>query len=71
LEKPFTFDVIHPTPLTKTSGSGYIAVNQNYRESKLLLRYLLSGSYFHYAPDAFYKNKSTVVLRIREDDFRE
>jgi hypothetical protein len=75
LEKPFTFDV-NPSysTLTKTlSGSGYIAVNQNYRESKLFnVRYLLSGSYFHYAPDAFYtKINPTVVLRIREDDFRD
>ena len=75
LDKPFTFDV-NPSYSTLTknlSGSGYIAINQNYRESKLFnVRYLLSGSYFHYAPDAFYTSITpTVVLKFREDDFRD
>jgi hypothetical protein len=75
LDKPFTFDV-NPSYSTLTknlSGSGYMAINQNYRESKLFnVRYLLSGSYFHYAPDAFYTSiNPTVVLKIREDDFRD
>ena len=75
LDKPFTFDV-NPSYSTLTknlSGSGYMAINQNYRESNLFnVRYLLSGSYFHYAPDAFYTSITpSVVLKIREDDFRD
>ena len=75
LDKPFTFDV-NPSYSMKTnnlSGSGAIAINQNYRESRLFnARYSLSGNYFHYAPDAFYTRiNPTVVLRIRENDFRD
>jgi hypothetical protein len=75
LDKPFTFDV-NPSYSTLTkniAGSGYIAINQNYRESRLFnVRYLLSGTYLHYAPDAFYTTiNPTVVLKIRESDFRD
>ncbi|MEZ7515490.1 aminopeptidase [Flavobacterium frigidarium] len=75
LEKPFTFDV-NPSYSTKAktiSGSGSIVVNQNYRNSNLFnVRYSLSGSYFHYAPDATYlKINPTVLLRFREDDYRD
>lgn len=75
LDKPFIFD-INPSYSTKTnnfSGSGWFAINQNYRESRLYnVRYSLSGSYFHYAPDAFYqKINPTVQMRIREENFRD
>ena len=75
LEKPFIFD-INPSYSTKAktiSGSGSIVVNQNYRNSNLFnVRYSLSGSYFHYAPDATYlRINPTVLLRFREDDYRD
>ncbi|UFH36973.1 aminopeptidase [Flavobacterium acetivorans] len=75
LDKPFVFDV-NPSYSTKTStlsGSGYFVVNQNYRNSALYnVRYSLSSSYFHYAPDATYLSiNPTVQLRIRENDFRD
>ena len=75
LDKPFTFD-INPSYSTKTnnfSGSGGVAINQNYRESRLYnVRYSLSGSYFHYAPDAYYlRVNPTIQMRIREENFRD
>ncbi|WP_342748653.1 aminopeptidase [Flavobacterium faecale] len=76
LEKPFTFDVT-PSFSTKSqtmSGSGFVAVNQNFRESALYnARYVFSGSYFHYAPDATYlKLNPSLQLRIRnQNDFRD
>ena len=75
LDKPFVFDV-NPSYSTKASalsGSGYFVVNQNYRNSALYnVRYSLSSSYFHYAPDATYLSiNPTVQLRIRENDFRD
>lgn len=76
LEKPFNFDIT-PSFSTKSqtlSGSGFVAINHNFRESALYnARYVLSGSYFHYAPDATYlKLNPSVSLRIRnQDDFRD
>jgi hypothetical protein len=74
LDKPFTFDVnpAYSTKANTLSGSASFAINQNYRNSSLYnVRYSLSGSYFHYAPDATYlKINPTIQLRIRENDFR-
>ncbi|MEO8253152.1 MAG: aminopeptidase, partial [Flavobacterium sp.] len=75
LEKPFVFD-INPAYSTNTntlSGSGSFSINQNYRESRLYnVKYSLSGSYYHYAPDAAYtKFNPSIQLRIRESDFRD
>ncbi|MFM2368310.1 MAG: hypothetical protein RL619_610 [Bacteroidota bacterium] len=75
LDKPFIFD-INPAYSSKTdnfSGSAAFVVNQNYRNSTLFnVRYSVSGSYFHYAPDAAYlKINPTVQLRIREENFRD
>jgi hypothetical protein len=75
LDKPFTFEV-NPSYSTNShsfSGFGNVAINQNYRNSKLYnVRYSLNSSFFHYAPDASYlKINPMIQLRIREDDFRE
>ncbi len=75
LEKPFVFD-LNPAYSTKSnnfSGGGAISINQNYRNSRLFnVKYSLSGSYFHYAPDAVYtKITPTVEMRIREPYFRD
>lgn len=75
LEKPFIFD-INPAYSTKTetfSGSGGLSVNQNYRDGALYnIKYAFSGSYFHYAPDAFYlKLNPTISFRFREANFRD
>ncbi|MES2239256.1 MAG: aminopeptidase [Bacteroidota bacterium] len=75
LDKPFIFDInpAYSTNAKTFSGSGSLSVNQNYRNSKLYnVRYSLSGSYFHYAPDAAYtKLNPTVQIKIRENDFRD
>ena len=75
LDKPFIFDV-NPTISTKTksfSGKGFFYVNQFNRDSNLYhIRYMLSGHYLHYAPDANYKKLApTVFLNFRPDDFRD
>ena len=75
LDKPFTFDVNPAYSTTSKSFSGEMAfmINKNYRESKLFnVKYLMSGSYFHYAPDAAYlKINPTIQIRIRESNFRD
>ncbi len=75
LDKPFTFD-INPAFSTKKSGligSFLLAVNQNYRDSKLYnMRYSITGNYFHYAPDASYlRLNPLVMMRIRTSDLRD
>lgn len=75
LDKPFTFDIT-PSYSTKSksfSGMFSLAVNQFNRNSKLYnIRYGLSGDYFHYAPDAYYRKLNpNVTLRFREDDYRD
>lgn len=75
LDKPFIFDVA-PSYSTKSkniSGGGTFLINDNRRTGKLYsIRYLLSGSYFHYAPDATYtKIAPSVEFRFRKPDFRD
>ncbi len=75
LDKPIYFD-INPVYSTKTqslSGSAGFNINQYRRDSRLYnIRYGVSGSYFHYAPDASYlKFNPTVSFLIREKDFRD
>jgi hypothetical protein len=75
LDKPFLID-LGPSYSTKTntfSGNGTLVMNQNYRNSTLYnIKYTLTGSYFHYAPDASYsKITPSVEFRIRESDFRD
>ena len=74
LDKPFIFD-LNPTISTKTSslsGKGHVFLNQYNRDSKLYnIRYLLSGHYLHYQPDAYYsKIAPTLELNFRPDDYR-
>jgi hypothetical protein len=75
LDKPFIFDInpAYSTNAKTFSGSGSFSINQNYRNSRLYnVKYSLSGSYFHYAPDASYtKFNPNVQLRIRDNDFRD
>src|SRR5690606_38901307 len=72
--KPFTFDVnpIYSPNTQSLIGNFSLSVNQNNREGALYnVRYGVSGSYFHYAPDAAYtKLTPTVQLRFRESNFR-
>ena len=74
LDKPFTFDV-NPTLATITNtlvGFFSTSINQNYREGHLYnVRYNLSGSYSHYAPNAAYSKINPVVfIRFRPKDLR-
>ncbi|MBC7438566.1 MAG: aminopeptidase, partial [Flavobacterium sp.] len=74
LDKPFTFDV-NPTLATITNtlvGFFSTSINQNYREGSLYnVRYNLSGSYSHYAPNAAYSKINPVVfIRFRPKDLR-
>lgn len=75
LDKPFIFD-LNPAYSIKSnnlSGSGAFIFNTDYRKSHLYnVKYSISGSYFHYAPDAAYLRINPMIqLRIREDDFRD
>lgn len=75
MDKPFMFN-INPTFSTKTStisGSTSFTFNQYNRNSNLYLtKYNAAYSYFHYAPDAYYKKfNPSVSFRFRQDDFRE
>ena len=75
LDKVFAYD-INPMYSSKTqslSGSTALVFNQYIRDSRLYhVKYYLTGSYFHYAPDATYlKVTPSVQFRIRENDFRD
>jgi hypothetical protein len=75
LDKPFIFDLA-PSYSTKSknlSGGGGFIINDNRRTGTLYsVRYLLSGSYFHYAPDASYtKITPAIEFRFRKPDFRD
>jgi hypothetical protein len=75
LDKPFNFD-INPTISTKTqnlSGKAALLYNQYNRDSNLYaMKYIMSGHYLHYAPDAYYtKLAPTVFLFFRPDNFRD
>ncbi|WP_423912353.1 aminopeptidase [Flavobacterium sp.] len=74
LDKPFNFDITPAYSIgAKTfSGSGSLIINQNYRETSLFnVAYALSGSYYHYAPDAAYtKFTPNVQIRFRDKDYR-
>ena len=75
LDKPFLFDIA-PSFSTKSknlSGNGIFIINENYRNSKLYnIRYALSGSYFHYTPDATYTKISPIIeFKIREANLRD
>lgn len=74
LDKPFTFDV-NPTFAAQTKtlvGFFSTSINQNFREGSLYnVRYNLSGSYSHYAPDAAYSKINPVIfIRFRPKDLR-
>lgn len=75
LDKPFSFDV-NPTYSTTTNtftGEASFVLNNNIRDLNLYnVRYSLSGSYFHYAPDASYlRINPTIQFRVRESNFRD
>ena len=75
LDKTFNFDV-NPvySPNTQTlTGSMNFNVNQYIRDSRFFnVRYGISGSYFHYAPDAAYlKINPSLSVAIRDNDFRD
>ena len=75
LDKPITFDVnpMYSTNQNMVIGNFSTSLNQQIREGKLFnIRYGLSGSYFHYAPDAAYsKFTPSLQFRIRELNFRD
>ena len=75
LEKPFIFD-LEPTYSMKTGeliGSFSLMYNHYIREQELFnVRYILSGSTYHYTPDARYtKLTPAIQFRIREEDYRQ
>ena len=75
LDKPFTFDVNpeYSTNAKTLSGLASFGINQYNRESNLfLIRYAISGSYYHYAPDAtYFKLNPSIQFKIRESNFRD
>ncbi len=75
LDKPFIFDVA-PSYSIKSkniTGGGNFIINNNYRSGKLYsIKYAVSGSYFHYAPDASYsKITPSIEFKFRKLDFRD
>lgn len=75
LNRPFVYD-INPTYATKSksiTGSAAFIFNKDFRNSNLFnMRYSVSTSYFHYAPDATYlKINPSVLMQIRKDDYRD
>jgi len=75
LNRPFVYD-INPTYSIKSktvTGSAAFIINKDYRNSNLFnVKYSVSGSYFHYAPDATYlKINPMVLMQIRKDDYRD
>ena len=75
LNRPFVYD-INPTYSIKSekiTGSAAFIINKDYRNSNLFnVKYSVSGSYFHYAPDAAYLKVNPVVLmQFRKDDYRD
>jgi hypothetical protein len=75
LDKPLYYDVnpSYSTNAKTVSGSASFAVITNYRDSNLYrTSYAISGSYFHYVPDATYlKINPSVTLLIRPENFRD
>ena len=74
LERPFYFSV-NPSYSLKSnnlSGSFTFSVNDFKRNGTLyLVKYGISGSTFHYAPDANYqKFNPYVIMRFRENNYR-
>lgn len=75
LDKPFIYDV-NPAFAIKTqsfTGSVGLIFNQYVRNSRLYqIKYYLSASLSHYAPDATYmKFNPSVQFKIRQDDLRD
>jgi hypothetical protein len=75
LDKPFNFDVnpAYSTNSGSLTGAMALAINKNYRDSRLYnMRYFVTGSYFHYAPDAAYlKINPTIQFKFRPADLRD
>lgn len=75
LDKPFTFDInpIYSPNTQKLTGTYTLGINHYNRDSRIYnIRYGLSGSYYHYAPDAAYlKINPSVNFNIRNNDFRD
>ena len=75
LNKPFTFSVapFYSPNTQKIVGKASFIYDHNVREEGKLyrIRYVMSGSQFHYAPDAKYTNLSpTVQFFFRDKKFR-
>jgi hypothetical protein len=76
LNKPFTFSV---SPMLSTNtgtivGKFNAMVEDNIREKGKLynIRYIVAGSRFHYAPNAFYTNFVPIVqFRFRDENLRK
>lgn len=75
LNRPFVYD-INPTYSIKSktiTGSAAFIINKDYRDNNLFnVKYTVSTSYFHYAPDATYlKVNPMVLMQFRKDDYRD
>ncbi|MBA4275533.1 aminopeptidase [Flavobacterium sp.] len=75
LNRPFVYD-LNPTYSVKSetiTGAAAFAINKDYRNSNLFnVKYSVSGSYFHYAPDATYlKINPMVLMQIRKNEYRD
>lgn len=75
LDKPFVFSAnpIYSPNTQSLIGNFAVGINQNNRDSRLYnIRYNMSGSYFHYAPESAYmKLNPAIYFRLRNPDFRD
>ncbi|MEZ0007236.1 hypothetical protein ABH942_002615 [Flavobacterium sp. 28YEA47A] len=75
LDKPFIYEInpiYSPNTQTLTGSFSFLVNQQNRDRNPFNIRYQLSGSYFHYAPDAAYtKLTPTVTMAFRESNFRD
>lgn len=74
-DKPFIFNLNPMYSINTKSivGTSTLGVNQYLRTGRLYnIRYTVSGSYFHYAPDASYlKLYPSISMFIRQPNFRD
>lgn len=74
LDKPFVFDLSpeYSSNTQKIVGGGSVMINQNVREGRLYnIRYAMSASSSHYAPNALYTRIiPSVLFKFRDQNFR-
>ncbi len=75
LNRPVIYNInpIYSIKSKTITGSAAFTINQDFRNSNLFnIKYFISTSFFHYAPDATYlKINPMVSMQIRKEDYRD